>query len=446
MAISASTVWEIRVTGSDSNGGGYVATGTDYSQQAAAQVTIDNSAIVCSTPAANSNTLTFVSGYTPSAADIGNIVQISAGTNINTGFYQITGQSSTTWTLTGAANLTTATAGGSAITGAMGGALASPGKCAAAAVNGNTAYIQYSASVYSITSASTNIAGGCLSPASNTAWIGYQSTRAANNTDANRPTLQIAAAVSSATIFTISTYAIIQQLILDGNSQTSSRGTLTRGVLSRLKGINFTNTAFSDNGTERRYFCEATGCTTQPAFSGGWNFYCESHGNTANGFAGTTPMCYGCLSWGNTGGSTNGFNSGEFINCVADRNGAAGFSAGTNADQSITNCIATNNTGPGFQGSTSGGRAVLQGCFAYNNSVASNNSVAGTVTALSGDPFTASVSGNFSSISSGAGLTIRAAGLPGTFPAGNSVSYQDAGAVQHQDSGGSTTNLFVLLD
>ena len=40
MALSASTVWEVRpATGSDNNGGGFVtgASGTDYSQQGTAQ-------------------------------------------------------------------------------------------------------------------------------------------------------------------------------------------------------------------------------------------------------------------------------------------------------------------------------------------------------------------------------------------------------------------------
>src|SRR5690348_5802381 len=118
MPMAATIVFEVRTGGSDLNGGGFnsAAAGTDRSQQTAPQVTIDNAAITCTTPAANSNTLTFTAGYVPSAADVGNIVQIAGGTNINAGFYEITAQSSTTWTLAGAANLTTAGGAGSAIT------------------------------------------------------------------------------------------------------------------------------------------------------------------------------------------------------------------------------------------------------------------------------------------------------------------------------------------
>src|SRR5438105_2387727 len=123
MALSATIVWEVRNGGSDTNGGGFdsAASGTDRSLQTAAQVAIDNGAITCTTPAANSNTLTFTAGYTPSAADVGNVVNITAGTNMNTGRYTITAQTSTTWTLAGASNLTTAGGAGSAITGNMGG-------------------------------------------------------------------------------------------------------------------------------------------------------------------------------------------------------------------------------------------------------------------------------------------------------------------------------------
>src|SRR5947209_15754292 len=98
MAISANTVFEIRTTGSDNNGGGFVtgASGTDFSQQDTAQVNIDNATI---TTSITTTTVTFSAGYTPTAADIGNIVQFLTGTNVTAGFYQITAQTATTWTL-----------------------------------------------------------------------------------------------------------------------------------------------------------------------------------------------------------------------------------------------------------------------------------------------------------------------------------------------------------
>lgn len=56
---------------------------------------------------------------------------------------------------------------------------------------------------------------------------------------------------------------------------------------------------------------------------------------------------------------------------------------------------------------------------------------------LSADPFVAGGSGNFAlNTTAGAGEACRAAGLPGTFPAGTTIGYPDMGAAQHQDSGG----------
>jgi hypothetical protein len=153
MALAATIVFEIRTGGSDLNGGGFnsTAAGTDRSQQTAAQLVIDNAAVTCTTPAANSNTLTFTLGYVPSAADVGNLVNIAGGTNINAGVYEITAAAGATWTLAGAANLTTAGGAGSAITGRMGGCMASPGKVGSVMVAGNDLYVRQA--TYNITSA-----------------------------------------------------------------------------------------------------------------------------------------------------------------------------------------------------------------------------------------------------------------------------------------------------
>src|SRR5436309_2045193 len=106
MALSAAIVFEARAsTGNDNWGGGFKAgaTGTDRSQQNSAQVAIDNATITTSITA---NVITFT-GYTPTSADVGNVVQMLTGTNVTAGFYEITAQTSTTWTVTGTASLPT---------------------------------------------------------------------------------------------------------------------------------------------------------------------------------------------------------------------------------------------------------------------------------------------------------------------------------------------------
>lgn len=453
MAIASTTAWEVRTTGSDSNGGGYDSAGggTDYSQQDAAQVVINNSTITCTTPAANSNTLTFTAGYTPSANDVGNIVQITGGTNVNTGFYEITAQTSTTWTLTGATNLTTAGGAGSAITGNMGGALASPGEAGGAMVGGNDVWIK--SGTYTITSATANVSGGCMTLPAGTvgSWskvIGYGATRGDGGT---KPLLQ-ASAISTFTIINASSANLthVENLSVDGASLTSSRGISGGSSNSRVincKAANCTNAAFSGGNLE---FCEATGCSSQSAFNAvALAFCCVAHGNSIHGFINGT--CVHCISYGNTGTNGNGFLSGaataNWINCIAYNNAGAGFQCSSTGSGDWINCIATGNTGKGFD-ATATNDSYFYNCAAWSNTGgnwSTNFNAAQQINchALSGDPFTNAVGGDFSlNNTAGAGATCRAAGIPGlssslyTFPGLSTNAYPDIGAAQHQDAGG----------
>ncbi len=87
MAVNATAVWRIRASGSNTNGGGYdpaiTGAGTDYSQQAAAQLSVTDAASVATTGVVTSVT----GGFT--AAMVGNAMFLS-GTNFTTGPYFIT--------------------------------------------------------------------------------------------------------------------------------------------------------------------------------------------------------------------------------------------------------------------------------------------------------------------------------------------------------------------
>ena len=123
MTFTSGIVVEVRSTGSDSNGGGFYAAGggTDYSQQNSPQVVFNGTTIkATSTGGASKVTLT---GHTGTAADVGNFLQITGGTNFLTGIYQIISATSTTWTLDRQVDNGSA---GAAMTGNMGGALATP--------------------------------------------------------------------------------------------------------------------------------------------------------------------------------------------------------------------------------------------------------------------------------------------------------------------------------
>src|SRR3990167_5402390 len=93
MALNATVVWRIRVSGDQLNGGAYDAAvsgaGTDYSQQDAAQLSLTDGACT-------STTTTFTSATGGFTADmIGNMLAISAGTNALKQHFMITGHTDT---------------------------------------------------------------------------------------------------------------------------------------------------------------------------------------------------------------------------------------------------------------------------------------------------------------------------------------------------------------
>jgi hypothetical protein len=137
MAISASAVWRAWINGADINGGGFdpniVSAGTDYSNQAAAQL-----AITDLTTSGASATVGSVSGGFTSAM-IGNTIRIASGTNFTAGTYFITAVGSTN-----AATLdrVCSTASGASGVAKVGGAKATPAGGAAVAVAGNVILVK----------------------------------------------------------------------------------------------------------------------------------------------------------------------------------------------------------------------------------------------------------------------------------------------------------------
>ncbi len=83
MALSALIKWLVRTDGADTNGGGFKtgATGTDFSNQAAAQFALTGIA----TSGAGATFLT----ASAAASMVGNLCQVISGTNFTAGFYEI---------------------------------------------------------------------------------------------------------------------------------------------------------------------------------------------------------------------------------------------------------------------------------------------------------------------------------------------------------------------
>src|SRR3990167_5684505 len=217
MAIAAATVFEVRTGGSDNNGGGVVtgASGTDRSQQDAAHATLSTASLVNAT----TTIIDVAAGdYTCTAADVGNILQITGG-SATAGIYQITARSAQQWTL----DRSCGTAG-QTVVGAMGGAFASPGKAAAAVtVSGNLIWVK--ASTYVVTTATPGAAGPVDLLTGMVKAEGYATTRGDR---AGRPILQRSSADGLGTFYLYTLGGNVGQRLIhfeaDGGSNAGASG------------------------------------------------------------------------------------------------------------------------------------------------------------------------------------------------------------------------------
>lgn len=476
MALSNLITWECRTTGNANNGGGFHtgASGTDRSQQNSAQVVIDNSTITCTTTGANSNTLTFTAGYTATAADVGNVVKITGGTNINTGYYEITGFTATTWTVTGATNLTTAGGAGSAITGNMGGAADSPVTINSSVVAGNLVYIQsgtYNLAA-TLTLTSGTVASGVSKP---TVWVGYSTTRTPTNTD-TQPVLASNNNALSPCV-TVGSYNIVRNIKVDGSGATNkaARGFTVSGtdlcMVERCTASVFTDCGFLCQQNGQAINCYATGGTSA-ASNGGFNL--NSH----------APSCIDCVadSNANAGFVAAAASAGGFINCIASNNTTAnghGFSlASGGASPPMQNCVAYNNAGDGIRIAGSFTETMyIRNCilvknagYGINSSTGDNRSTSGTPAGtplvdynaffsntlgvrnqidagphdvtLTGDPLVNGTTDFSLNNTAGAGAACKAVAFPGALLFGG-TGFLDLGALQSQASGGAAGMLYI---
>jgi len=437
MALSANSVVEVRTGGNDTNGGGFVtgAAGTDYSQQNAKNTVGSD---ISTTDGVGNGTTTFTSATANFGTTIvGNIIYLQGGTGgLAAGWYQVTARASTT-----SITLDRAVAAGTGITMNIGGALASLGMAGGyGLVSGGIIYVQSGS--FTVTSASTNVTGGCFS--SSLAFLhieGYQTSRG----DMGTAPVLTASGISTFNIITLTgTSASVYNMSLDGASLTTSRGFNMRGVAYRCRAANFTSRGFFINGGSVTWIrCVATGCSSTPPFSGGLLIECVSYENSISGFEDFTGAIR-CISDSNTGATSDGFlvnhvNSVTSIqHCVSYNNGRAGYRVNSNAAY-IDNCIAESNAGFGVDVNNVS-NVIIQNLGTFSNT-------GGTVSIGTGKSNinTGGVSGSASFFTdapnqdftlnntSGAGAAARGAGF-NTLPIGG-TGFPDLGAIQHQDAG-----------
>lgn len=433
MALAATTVFEVQTGGSDTNGGGFVSdsVGTDYSQQAAAEIAVADG-VTDGTVAVSSATANFP------ADCVGSIVYIEGGTGSIVGaWYEVmVRNSATVINVDRVTGLTT----GTGVTLNLGGALASPGGLgavlAAHGVAGMKAYMK--SGTYAYTSATSNISGGKLDlyaaiPNQLFTLKGYETDRDDYYPDHARPFVNgdgQAAAIMIKMGGGTSGPHTVENIEVDGANHASVNG--IAGICAYYNFAYKCKASQCDGTTVfaslRAVRCVASDCNANGflscmidrcwADSCGYGFLisniyhatnCIASNNSSDGFNGSDSMAMGCSSFGNTG---DGFSAGAGNPCVFD------------------NCISYGNTGKGYNNAA---LLSLINCAAGSNSGGYTNVTPlldiDPIT-LTADPFTNAAGGDFSlNNTAGGGALCRAAGIS---PVGQ-TGFPDIGAVQHED-------------
>jgi hypothetical protein len=445
MALTAATAWEVEATGSDSNGGGFDtsnkgATGVDMTYGThQGTVSFSSSLSAVGTTSLTNSSSSFLNTM------LGNVINIAGQ-----GLYCIVGYTSTSVvTVDRALGTFTATSG------VVGGALASPGYASNVMVGGNVVNVQYAS--YSITSATVNISGGCISMPANTAdtsqstMIGYQTARG----DYGNQPVFTASGISAFTMLASGAGGRFVNLALSGANLTTSRGFVSSSAtVYKCLFENFTNVAIASGSAIE---CAIASCTTvSPAIEAIFVLRCISHDNNVTGFGVSSSSSYlvDCISYNNTIGfqDSTGASNAAFINCTAFGNSSDGFKLVSvvtgNLSSACHNCLSYGNSGYGFNTSANVSN-YLYSCFAGGNTSGNLTGSAQqipSIVSLSANPFVNSSSANFAlNSTAGGGALVQGAGVPGTFPGGNTVGYLDGGAVQHQGTSGGTV-IFVIDD
>lgn len=399
----------------------------DYSRSNAAQYTYTDITYVSGT--------TFTSAAHPFGKEqVGNIIQITGGTNFTTGHYIITSVTGVTATF----NATACSGASSNGAGGQGGCLASPGKAGSIMVSGNLMFVNFA--TYTITSSSSNVAGGRLTVPTMSSGqlslvISWNTIRTINNLDSSRSTFS-AGAVTGITLVTLTNWSGIKNFIVDGATGASNIG--ISGSANLGKAWNCKVYRCPGNGIQAIdcYDCEADTCAVGFA-NGGTRIRCVASACTSQGF--TRGVNVMCISYAN---SSHGFygdsNAMSCIHCTADGNTGDGFRYNTDQQLICERCVATNNGGYGFNGNSSDAFVYLRKCATYNNTSGATNPATRLIMdegayAPGSDPITNRAGEDFS-VTSGSNLRGISYAFPGTTA---TTTYDDIGAVQHQDAGSS---------
>lgn len=319
--------------------------GVDYSQQNAAQVDIDNSTITTSVTGA---VITFT-GYTPTAADVGNQIWIASGTNITAGYRQIIAWTATTWTVDSNIPSSGTTTN---MLAKMGGAANTFGQIQSRVISANRVWVK--AATYAETWTTSNAGGGIKGAI---IWRGYNATRGDDPRGSGRPLIDGAATRANCLVVGSNANYFIGFRFGDATGSCVVNSSTPTALFMFCEAFDAGAGGFVNSGGGNLPWvfinCTATNCATL-------------------GFQSTSTMsllCVNCLATGCGGRAfqQSTYNAGAWVNCIADTCGGQGFDVRGGV---IVNCTAYNCTGQGFGPSTGtdGGVGIFMNCIGANNS------------------------------------------------------------------------------
>lgn len=480
-AISASTVWEVRTTGTDTNGGGFVtgASGTDMSQfnnkNAAACTSCQSTTVNISTTDAVTAVSTTVTSATAnfSAALVGNLIYLSGGTGpVTAAWYQVTAFTNST-TVTVDRNIIVSTG----VTLNIGGALATPKQGLTNSAASNTVWVQ--TGTYTVSATQTFPSGvNDLPNAKANYMLGYNSSRGDVPTGGTRPTITTGTAALVLVTIAGANFRM-ENFILDAASTGNTGIQVT--VTNSERGVSVTNVSILNFKTIGLIALVGTGANggryAQMEITGG-NASCTGGISGSGGLGGTfsdiyihANACsgintnsqnsalsmYRVISANNTSATGHGMLLDALLlgascdSCVIYGNAGDGVKvAGTYQDFIIKNSVIYGNTGTGLNFGFNQGPAAL--AINYNG-VGGNGTNRTNVTAgandvvLTVDPFTSGSGGNFAlNATAGGGAALKSVGFPGVFPGAAATGFADIGTIRHQDpaGGGATVGVPII--
>lgn len=465
--LPAATTWEVRTVGNNNNGGCFItgSTGTDFSQQNAAQYTVTDLALPTGTTL-TSATHTFI------ASDVGNCIHITAGTGYTAGFYQIVSVAGGTATIDRAAG-TPVLSGGTA---SVGGALADI-NTAMIAVGRQPSQIIFVKATATYTTAASIALTQAVTQQSTippNQLIGYTTTR----TDAGKATLQL---ITNTGLVALNGSGIsgwyIRNFIVDCNSLGTSTGILIgeNSMVINSKVTNCTTNGIQTQSTNYSSIIdtEVTGGTSCTAGinwtsgNAGTILRCWVHDNACTGILANQRriILYNVVS-NNTGATSDGISIASSLDGVVIigntiyKNGRHGILNSSN-DLTVANHIRNNllisNVGTGIVGGGAAGSAALPqydgNAFFGNAATRSNMDDVGVVNAgnaaapytnvldiiLTADPFVSAATNNYSlNTTAGGGAAVRSTGTPGVIPGLVQTGSMDLGALQAAPAAAST--------